>query len=134
MESARLLEARGPAVTELCVGGKPPHGAAPPRRGVEWVAGMAGEDLVRRLVVETGFAAFDRLRAEHAAFVAGVFRRGPDAADGCLLANGYMVVAGEHGRKAWLSAPLITVFAADDPLAPGTPSAAPSGDRIPVRS
>ncbi|MEU9987179.1 amino acid adenylation domain-containing protein [Streptomyces sp. NPDC048045] len=113
VETARLLEAEGTTVAEVFVGGKLLHDAATTRQGIEQAAAMADEDIVRWLVDETGFAEFDSLRPEQAAFVAGVFRH--DAGS----ANGYLLAADEHGPKARLSAPLTTVFAADDPLTPG---------------
>ncbi|MGX5184222.1 amino acid adenylation domain-containing protein [Streptomyces avermitilis] len=113
VETARLLEAEGTTPAEVFVGGKLLHDAATTRQGIEQAAAMADEDIVRWLVDETGFTGFDSLRPEHAAFVAGVFRH--DAGS----ANGYLLAADEHGPKARLSAPLTTVFTADDPLTPG---------------
>ncbi|MGW4226950.1 amino acid adenylation domain-containing protein [Streptomyces bauhiniae] len=113
VETARLLEAGGNTPVEVFVGGKLLHDAATTRQGIEQAAAMADEDIVRWLVDETGFAGFDSLRPEHAAFVARVFRH--DAGS----ANGYLLAADEDGPKARLSAPLTTVFTMDDPLTAG---------------
>ncbi|MGW7082379.1 amino acid adenylation domain-containing protein [Streptomyces sp. NPDC054871] len=113
LETARLLEEGGTRPAHVFTGGKLLHPAEVTRKGLDQVAAMTDEDIVRWLVDETGFAGLDVLRPAQVAFIAGVFRHDSSSA------NGYLLRAVEHGPSVKISAPLTAVYTTDDPLTPG---------------
>ncbi|WP_051830678.1 non-ribosomal peptide synthetase [Streptomyces violens] len=112
LETARLLEAEDAPAVHLFTGGKLLHSAEVTQRGLDQVAAMTDEDIVRWLVDETGFSGLDVLRPEQVAFIAGVFRHDSSSA------NGYLLAAAKDGVKEKLSTPLTATYTTDDPLTP----------------
>ncbi|MGW6054326.1 amino acid adenylation domain-containing protein [Streptomyces sp. NPDC055189] len=113
VETARLLEAGGTRPAHVFTGGKLLHSAEDTRTGLDEVAAMTDEGIVRWLADETALAGLDALRPAQTAFLAGVVRHDSTSA------NGYLLRALEHGPSAKISAPITAVYTTDDPLTQG---------------